>query len=76
MSSGFVQEAAAIGVAVVALFRRRLLSPAVRGAVRSAAIPPLRRLRALHSGHLGDYAAWFTIGLVTVAGLFAIGAGR
>ena len=73
---GLASAAAAIGVAVVALLRRRLLSPAVRGAVRSAAIPPLRQLRALHSGHLGDYAAWFTVGLVTVAGLFALGAGR
>ena len=73
---GLASAAAAIAVAAVALFRRRLLSPAVRGWIRGAASPPLRRLRVLHSGHLGDYAAWFTLGLVTVAGLFALGAGR
>ena len=34
--------------------------------------PPILRLRLLHSGHVGDYVAWFTVGLAAVGGAFAL----
>jgi hypothetical protein len=34
--------------------------------------PPIRRLRLLHSGHVGDYAAWFALGMFAVLALFAL----
>jgi multicomponent Na+:H+ antiporter subunit D len=35
--------------------------------------PPILRFRALHSGHVGDYVAWFVLGLAALGGLFALG---
>jgi multicomponent Na+:H+ antiporter subunit D len=33
---------------------------------------PVVQIRRLHSGHVGDYVAWFTFGLATLGGLFAL----
>ena len=50
--------AAAIGVAAVELRGRRLLPR-----------PAIDVLRAAHSGHVGDYAAWWTFGMAIIGGL-------
>jgi multicomponent Na+:H+ antiporter subunit D len=33
---------------------------------------PLEGLRALHSGHVGDYVAWLTAGVSVIGSLFAL----
>ena len=33
---------------------------------------PVRRLRLLHDGQIGDYVAWFTLGLAAFGTLFAL----
>ena len=38
---------------------------------RAAALP-LRVLKAAHSGVVGDYVAWLTVGAATLGGLFAL----
>src|SRR6266508_2676025 len=73
LSYGLASAAAAVAVALVALFRRRLVAAPVRRRFRAVFGRPLLRLRALHSGHVGDYAAWFTVGLAMLTGLFVIG---
>jgi multicomponent Na+:H+ antiporter subunit D len=34
--------------------------------------PPLARIRALHSGHVGDYVAWLTAGVAVIGGVFGV----
>jgi multicomponent Na+:H+ antiporter subunit D len=59
----------AILLAGVALFapRVRAARPALPGL--GAAI---HRLRRLHSGHIGDYVTWLTVGVVTLGVIFAL----
>jgi multicomponent Na+:H+ antiporter subunit D len=57
----------AILVAWLGLFGRRLRLP-----LPGQATPPLAALRGLHSGHLGDYIAWLTVGLATIGGVCAL----
>ena len=33
---------------------------------------PTAALRAVHSGHVGDYVAWLTVGLAILGGAFAV----
>ena len=54
-----------MAVAALALTPHRL------GPVR-ALRRPLQGLRALHSGHVGDYVAWLTAGVSVIGGLFAL----
>jgi multicomponent Na+:H+ antiporter subunit D len=64
---GLLSSASAIAVAALALFGaplRRFL-PAVAGQPASAALLALRRL---HSGHVGDYVAWWTAGAGLLGG--------
>src|SRR5207245_3670205 len=68
---GVAAAACAVGVAAVALFRRRLPAPS-RDRVRRLGQPVLFHLRSLHSGHIGDYLAWLTLGLAAVGGLFTL----
>jgi multicomponent Na+:H+ antiporter subunit D len=63
---------AAAGIASVALFRRRLVSARTRRRLSRAISPQLRRVRMLHSGHVGDYAAWFAVGVAVLTGLFLV----
>jgi multicomponent Na+:H+ antiporter subunit D len=69
---GLISTAAAIGLAALALFRKRL--PAwLRAAGRAVDIrPALLAVRRVHSGHIGDYIAWLTLGLAGVGGLFSL----
>jgi multicomponent Na+:H+ antiporter subunit D len=67
-----VSAVVAMGIAVLALFRRRLVPARVRRRLTSAISPLFRRVRLLHSGHVGDYAAWFAVGLAVLAGCFVL----
>ena len=57
------------GVTALLMARRRLPqgAEAVLGYVNRAAAP----LRAAHSGHIGDYIAWLTVGVATFGGILA-----
>ena len=55
----------------MSLFRRRF-SVAVRVAGHRALGEPVGHLRALHSGHVGDYVAWLTAGVVILGGALAL----
>jgi len=69
---GALSGAGAVAVAALALFRRRLLPVAFRSRVRRVGGPALVGVRRLHSGHIGDYLAWLTLGLGAVGGLFTL----
>jgi multicomponent Na+:H+ antiporter subunit D len=61
----------AFGLAALALFG----DPLTRRAPRALSQRPaaaLRGLRTLHSGHVGDYIAWFTFAVASLGGLFAL----
>jgi multicomponent Na+:H+ antiporter subunit D len=55
--------AGAILVAALGIRGRALPSPAMRA---------VDRVRALHSGHAGDYVAWAGVGAAALAGVFAL----
>jgi multicomponent Na+:H+ antiporter subunit D len=61
----------ALGLALVGLYRRRL-PDLVRAPLRAALGPPLAALRAAHSGVVGDYVAWITVGTAVVGGVWAV----
>jgi multicomponent Na+:H+ antiporter subunit D len=67
---GLATALAAVILAAAALFQRRL-PRAASAASRyfSAAIDPLRKL---HSGHIGDYIAWLTVGVAALGGLLTL----
>jgi multicomponent Na+:H+ antiporter subunit D len=60
-----------IAVAAAGLFGARLRGSIARGvgAGTRAAVAPLR---AVHSGHIGDYVAWLVAGVALLGGAFAI----
>lgn len=62
---------AAIGLAAVLLERLRLPFRIPR-AVQLAAGTSLERLRRQHSGQIGDYVAWATVGFAALGALFAV----
>ncbi|HLY86022.1 MAG TPA: proton-conducting transporter membrane subunit [Gaiellaceae bacterium] len=61
----------ALGLALVGLYRRRL-PELVLGPLRAALGPPIALLRAAHSGVIGDYVAWITVGTAVVGGVWAL----
>jgi multicomponent Na+:H+ antiporter subunit D len=61
----------AVSVAGVALFHERLPAIAPRGLARGAGAV-IWRIRLLHSGHVGDYVAWVTVGVSVFGGVFAL----
>ena len=61
----------AFALALVGLYRRRL-PELVRTPLRSILGPPLAALRLAHSGVVGDYVAWITVGTAVVGGVWAI----
>jgi multicomponent Na+:H+ antiporter subunit D len=52
-----------VALAWLALFRRRVTDALVR---------PVAPLRALHSGVIGDYVMWLTVGTAVIGGVWAI----
>jgi hypothetical protein len=69
---GVASGVAAVGLAVLALFRRRVVPSGVRRRAAAVFEPVVVRFRALQSGHAGDYAAWFAFGAAALGGLFAL----
>jgi multicomponent Na+:H+ antiporter subunit D len=61
----------AIAFALFGLYRRRLPRLVV-APLRSALRPPIAALRLAHSGLIGDYVAWITVGTAVVGGLWAL----
>ena len=57
----------ALSLGFASVYRNRLPELATR--VLDRAYTPLR---AVHSGHVGDYVAWLTFGTAVIGGLFAI----
>jgi multicomponent Na+:H+ antiporter subunit D len=66
--------AAAVAVAALALASERRGAGILPGAGRLAerAVAPLR---AIHTGHAGDYVAWSVLGMAAVGGALALAAG-
>ncbi|MDP9882672.1 multicomponent Na+:H+ antiporter subunit D [Sinomonas atrocyanea] len=58
---GCVTTLAALGVAAADLYRHRL--PGAAGRPLAVLDPPLRLLRSLHSGRVGDYTVWLVLGV-------------
>jgi multicomponent Na+:H+ antiporter subunit D len=67
-----IATAGAVGLGAFGLWRRRLPS-ALRERAGRALVPALNGLRTLHSGHVGDYVAWLTMGTAVLGGLVALG---
>jgi multicomponent Na+:H+ antiporter subunit D len=61
----------ALALALLALFGHRLPYHPPRALV-AAVRAGSNRLRALHSGHPGDYVAWLTVGVAAFGGLLAL----
>jgi multicomponent Na+:H+ antiporter subunit D len=66
-----LSTAGAVCVAAIALFHERLPQLAPRALVRGAG-GLVWRVRTLHSGHVGDYLAWVTVGASLLGGAFAL----
>lgn len=67
---GAATSAAAVLLAAGALFWHRL--PGLQRAVEGVITPPLRALKAVHTGRLGDMATWLTVGAVALLAAGAI----
>ena len=57
----------AVGVAALGLFGRPLQERIPRSILRPT-VATIGGLRALHSGHIGDYIAWWTAGAAVLGG--------
>ncbi|HWB72433.1 MAG TPA: hypothetical protein VG452_09440, partial [Egibacteraceae bacterium] len=68
---GLVGSVAAAATALVALFRDRIPSP-VRAPLADAVGAPLRVLRRLQSGHVGDYVTWLVLGAAVLGGTYLV----
>jgi multicomponent Na+:H+ antiporter subunit D len=71
LARGSSTAAAALLLALLALFRRRV-PPAVAGPAAWVTRRALLPLRRMHSGHVGDYVTWLTLGAAAFGGLCAI----
>jgi multicomponent Na+:H+ antiporter subunit D len=67
---GVASTVAAAGIAAASLFNRRLPG-ALQAAWKSAVHAPVAALRHAHSGHVGDYVAWLTVGTALLGAAFA-----
>jgi multicomponent Na+:H+ antiporter subunit D len=67
---GFTSAVLAIGLAFVALYARRL--PAWLKRTSAPIAVPLTVVRRAHSGHVGDYVAWFVVGVALLGGLIGV----
>jgi len=67
---GFASAVLAIVIAFVALYAKRL--PDILRDVADVFATPLHVVRQAHSGHVGDYAAWFVVGVALLAALIGV----
>jgi hypothetical protein len=68
---GLLTALAAVGLTAVMVGRLRLPYEVPR-VVQRAAEATLWRLRRQHSGQIGDYVAWATVGFALLAGLLTV----
>ena len=68
---GAASTLGALAFAAFGLYRRRLPAALRRGAAAVAG-RPVAGLKALHSGAVGDYVTWVTVGVAVLGGLFAV----
>jgi multicomponent Na+:H+ antiporter subunit D len=68
---GFGSTGLAILLAALGLQRRRLPRP-VRKAGARVLGPPIGLLKAAHSGVIGDYVTWLTVGTAAIGGIWAL----
>ena len=68
---GTASAFAALVLAWLGLYHRRLPNALRRTAARVAGVP-LRRLELLHDGVVGDYVTWLTAGAAVLGALFAV----
>jgi multicomponent Na+:H+ antiporter subunit D len=68
---GALSTVGAVAVAGIALFHDRLPDLAPRR-LASGGGALILRMRRLHSGHVGDYLAWITVGVALFGGAFAL----
>jgi multicomponent Na+:H+ antiporter subunit D len=61
----------AVGLALAGLYRRKLPERA-RTVLRSVLGPPIAGVRYAHTGVVGDYVAWITVGTAVVGGVWAL----
>jgi multicomponent Na+:H+ antiporter subunit D len=61
----------ALGLALLGLYRQRL-PELVRGALRTVLGPPVATLKLAHSGLIGDYVTWITVGTAVIGGVWAL----
>jgi len=59
-------------LALLALYRERLVGRAARDRAYALVGGGLDALRAVHSGVIGDYVAWLTFGVAALGGLLAL----
>jgi hypothetical protein len=69
---GIASGLGAVAIALVALFRHRWVPAGARRRVAAVVEPGVIWFRSLQSGRLGDYAAWFTLGVAVLGGSFAV----
>jgi multicomponent Na+:H+ antiporter subunit D len=67
---GLLSVALALLIAAAAVLRPRLPGWALSAA--NTGRPALQRLRALHTGHVGDYVTWLLVGVVTLGAALAV----
>lgn len=67
---GLITALAAVFAAAMGLWHAKLPA-SMKGIIAKGLGPPFGRLRALHSGHVGDYVAWLTVGVAVLGGLLA-----
>jgi multicomponent Na+:H+ antiporter subunit D len=68
---GAASTVGALAFGAFGLYRRRLPVAARRAAGR-VVDGPIRALKALHSGVVGDYVTWLVVGMTVLGGLFAV----
>jgi multicomponent Na+:H+ antiporter subunit D len=69
--TGLAGFAGALAVAALGLFGRPLLASLPR-VIAAPSAQAVRSLRMLHSGHIGDYIAWWTAGASVLGGVCLI----
>ena len=69
---GLGSASGAVVIALFALFRHRWVPVGARRHVAAVVEPAVMGFRSLQTGALGDYAAWFTLGVAALGGLFAL----
>jgi multicomponent Na+:H+ antiporter subunit D len=67
---GLLSAALAVGFAALGLYSHQL--PALLRAAGRPAVPVMRGLHRLHSGHVGDYIAWLLAGVAGLAALIGL----